>query len=312
MKHGRLRVVAAPSANRVRDARQKSVNYDSVRPAIQPQASAADSRMRPPKGDGEMLERFTKIHSGRPRSLAMSFIGLGAIVGLCACTGLPEIDGRATAEVYRQAIASPIRNEQDHRNDAERHPAEFLPFTQVRPGMQVLDVSAGAGYTSQLLALVVGPTGMVWSQTPRPGPALTKRLSDHPQANLKVVARPFDDPVPADAPKLDLITLILNYHDISYLPVDRAQMNQRLFAALKPGGRYVIIDHSGRSGTGISEGKTLHRIDEAVVMDEVRKAGFVLDVESDFLRNPADPRDQTSTGSPIPTDKFALRFVKPR
>ncbi len=74
----------------------------------------------------------------------------------------------------------------------------------------------------------------------------------------------------------------------------------------------MIIDHAGRSGTGITEGKTLHRIDEAVVLAEVRQAGFVLDAESNFLRNPADPRDQTSTGSPIPTDKFALRFVKPR
>ena len=178
--------------------------------------------------------------------------------------------------------------------------------------MQVLDVSAGGGYTSQLLALAVGPTGVVWAQAPQPGAALTKRLTDHPQANLVVVARPFEDPVPEQAPKLDLITLVLNYHDISYLPVDRARMNQRLFSALKPGGRYVIIDHSGRSGTGISEGKTLHRIDEAVVLAEVRQAGFVLDAEGDFLRNPADPRDQTSTGSPIPTDKFALRFVKPR
>ncbi|MEP6998374.1 MAG: hypothetical protein ABI900_12045, partial [Betaproteobacteria bacterium] len=186
------------------------------------------------------------------------------------------------------------------------------PFTQVRPGMRVLDVSAGGGYTSQLLALAVGPTGVVFAQAPQPGAALSKRLADHPQQNLVVVARPFEDPVPEQAPRLDLITLVLNYHDISYLPVDRAKMNGRLFAALKPGGRYVIIDHSGRSGTGISEGKTLHRIDEAIVLTEVRKAGFILDAESDFLRNPADPREQTSTGSPIPTDKFALRFVKPR
>ncbi|MGH8315992.1 MAG: class I SAM-dependent methyltransferase, partial [Steroidobacterales bacterium] len=231
---------------------------------------------------------------------------------LQACSTLPTADARAAAERYRLAIASPIRTDQDRRNDAERHPAEFLPFTQVQPGMQVLDVSAGAGYTTQLLALVVGPAGTVWAQTPRPGAALTKRLSDYPQANVQVVARPFDDPVPEQAPQLDLITLILNYHDISYQQVDRAQMNRRLFAALKPGGHYVVIDHSARSASGISDGKTLHRIDEAVVLTEVRQAGFVLEAESDFLRNPADPRDRTSSGSAIPTDKFALRFVKPR
>ena len=185
-------------------------------------------------------------------------------------------------------------------------------FAQVKPGMQVLDVSAGGGYTSQLLALAVSPNGTVWAQSPKPGATLAKRLAEHPQANLNVVARPFEDPVPGEAPKLDLITLVNNYHDITYLEVDRAKMNARLFAALKPGGRFVVIDHSGRNGTGISEGKTLHRIEESVVLDEVRQAGFVLDLEGDFLRNPADRRDESSSEPKVPTDKFALRFVRPQ
>jgi predicted methyltransferase len=227
------------------------------------------------------------------------------------CTTAPS-DSAISATAFEGVIANPVRSDQDRSMDASRHPAEFLAFTQVRPGMQVLDVSAGAGYTSQLLALAVGPTGMVWAQSPRPGATLTKRLADHPQANLVVVTRPFDDPVPDNTPKLDLITLVLNYHDITYLPVDRAKMNAQLFAALKPGGRFIVIDHSGRKGTGISEGKTLHRIEESVVLDEVRKAGFVLDAEGDFLRNPADPRDEPSGEPKVPTDKFALRFVRPR
>ena len=218
----------------------------------------------------------------------------------------------ASTEHYQNAIQSPIRTEQDRRMDATRRPAEFLPFTQVKPGMQVLDVSAGAGYTSQLLALVVGATGKVWAQREQPGVTLAKRLSDHPQANLVVVLRPFEDPVPEQAPKFDLITLILNYHDITYMPVDRDKMNQRLFAALKPGGHFVVIDHSARPGADVAVGKTLHRIDEAIVRAEVRKAGFVLEAESDFLRDPADTREQPSGDAGIATDKFALRFVKPK
>lgn len=228
------------------------------------------------------------------------------------CAPAAAADSNVAVADYERVIASPVRTDQDRHMDAARKPAEFLPFTQVKPGMQVLDVSAGAGYTSQLLALAVGPTGTVWAQTPRPGPTLVKRLVEHPQANLIVVERPFEDPVPDQAPKLDLITFVLNYHDVTYQQVDRARMNERLFAALKPGGRLIVIDHSARSGTGISEGKTLHRIDEAVVLAEVRQAGFVLDAESDFLRNPADPRDEPSTQPKVPTDKFALRFVKPR
>ena len=248
-----------------------------------------------------MIERF------RP-AVACVAVALGILSG---CATPPAGDKSGSTAQYAGVIASPVRTDQDRRMDAARHPAEFLPFTQVKPGMQVLDVSAGAGYTSQLLALAVGPGGKLWAQSPRPGPTLTKRLADQPQANFIVVTRPFDDPVPAEAGKLDLITIVLNYHDITYLPVDRAAMNAKLFAALKPGGRLVVIDHSGRAGTGTLEGKTLHRIDEAVVLAEVRQAGFVLDAQGDFLRNPADPRDESSNEPKVPTDKFALRFVKP-
>jgi predicted methyltransferase len=232
--------------------------------------------------------------------------------GLLSSYSTAQGDNKPATAGYVNVVASPVRTDQDRKMDASRHPAEFLAFAQVKPGMQVLDVSAGAGYTSQLLALAVGPSGKLWAQSPKPGPTLAKRLDDNPQANFVVVARPFEDPIPDQAPKLDLITLVLNYHDITYLPVDRAKMNERLFAALKPGGHFIVIDHSGRSGTGISEGKTLHRIEESVVLNEVRQAGFVLEAEGDFLRNPADPRDTPSGEPKVPTDKFALRFVKPQ
>ena len=241
---------------------------------------------------------------------ASVMLTLAASIAGCATT--PAEDPRAAAERYQAVIARPVRTDQDRRMDAARHPAEFLPFTQVKPGMQVLDVSTGGGYTTQLLALAVGPTGKVWAQTPQPGATITKRLADQPQPNIALVARPFEDPVPDGIPKLDLITIVLNYHDISYLPVDRAKMNHRLYAALKPGGRLVIVDHSARAGTGIADGKTLHRIDEAVVLAEAKQAGFVLESEGSFLRNPADTRTESSNEPKVPTDKFALRFVKPQ
>lgn len=244
------------------------------------------------------------------RSLVV--LAAATIAGLVSSSSTGQGANKAASATYEEVVASPVRTDQDRRMDASRHPAEFLAFAQVKPGMQVLDVSAGGGYTSQLLALAVGPSGKLWAQSPKPGPTLAKRLDDHPQANFVVAARPFEDPIPDQAPKLDLITLVLNYHDITYLPVDRAKMNERLIAALKPGGHFVVIDHSGRSGTGISEGKTLHRIEESVVVNEVQQAGFVLEAESNFLRNPADPRDVPSSEPKVPTDKFALRFVKPQ
>ena len=241
-----------------------------------------------------------------------AFIYALFVLLLGACTALQPAGPSLSAEQARTVVENPIRTDRDRQMDASRKPVEFLAFAQVGPGMRVLDVSAGAGYTTQILALAVGPTGKVWAQSPNPGAALTKRLGDHPQASVVVSKRPFDDPMPEDAAGLDVVTLVNNYHDISYLPVDRAQMNRKLFAALKPGGRYIVMDHSAVAGSGTSAGKTLHRIDEATVRDEVRQAGFVLDGEATFLRNPSDARDKPSTSQEQSSDKFLLRFVKPR
>ncbi len=212
--------------------------------------------------------------------------------------------------IYKNAVASPNRTDDDRGADAKRKPLEFLQFSKVRPGMRVLDIAAGGGYTTELLALVVGNNGTVWAQEPELQPALLKRVTSSSQTNIDPVIMPYDDPVPNAATNLDLITIIMNYHDIAYMPIDRAQMNKKLFDALKPGGYLVVLDHSAKAGSGISDAKTLHRIEEKVVVDELQKAGFTLDQEGDFLRNPADPRDQPFFKMQIPTDKFALRFVK--
>ena len=242
------------------------------------------------------------------RTLACAALSTFILAG-CA---MPATDNNAvSADNYRAMLASSVRTDADRNIDDRRLPAELLAFADVRPGMRVLDVAAGGGYTSQLLALAVGPSGKLWAQAPNPGARLNDRLTAHPQENFIVVKRPFDDPVPPGAAPLDVVTLILNYHDISYLPVDRDAMNRKIFAALKPGGRYIVVDHAALPGTGITVGKTLHRIEEAYVVAEVKKAGFVLDREGSFLRNASDNRAETSE-PPKHTDKFVLRFVKPR
>lgn len=242
----------------------------------------------------------------------MTWAPWAAMTLLFGCATTSSDDPQQLAAHYQSVIMSPVRTDQDRRMDATRRPEAFLPFTRVRPGMRVLDVSAGGGYTSQLLALAVGETGKVWAQTTAPRPALNERLSARPQAHFMPVVRPFEDPVPAEATGLDLVTLILNYHDIAYLPVDRAKMNAKLYAALRPGGMLVLIDHAARSGTGAADAKSLHRIDEALVRSEVERAGFRFDAAADYLRNPQDARDQTTSGAKFPTDKFVLRFVKPK
>jgi predicted methyltransferase len=187
----------------------------------------------------------------------------------------------------------------------------MLSFIGVRAGMQVLDVSAGGGYTTELLARAVGPQGVVYAQTPKPSPRLIERLKSPALKNVVLVQRKFDDPVPPEAKGLDLVTLMFNYHDFGHFGVDRASLNRALFAALKRGGRYVVADHAGRPGTGISESGTLHRVEETLVRQEVEAAGFRLAEEGTFLRNPADPRDRETPDPPQPKDEFVLKFVRP-
>ena len=134
-----------------------------------------------------------------------------------------------------------------------------------------------------------------------------------PAAAIVYVGMRFDDPVPPEVAdgKLDLVTLMFNYHDFGFMGVDRAQMNRALFRALKPGGIFVVADHAGRPDTGISESGTLHRIEEAYLRREVEAAGFRLAAEGNFLRNPADTRDRNMPEPPQPKDEFVLKFVKP-
>ena len=158
-------------------------------------------------------------------------------------------------------------------------------------------METSAGYSAELLARAVGPTGMIYAQD---SAAVIERFvkdkfdirAKKPvMKNVVHVIRDFDDPVPPEVANLDLITFFFAYHDITYMAVDRTVMNKKMFAALKPGGLLILADHSAKSGDGITVAKTLHRIEEKVLREEIEAAGFRLVAEADFLRNPDDPRD---------------------
>ena len=191
-----------------------------------------------------------------------------------------------------------------------------LAFAAPRPGMKVLDMGAGAGYSSELMARAVAPNGMVFAQNPadlgeRAKEAFAARLATPPMKNVAADIAPFDDPIPAGVADFDLITFLFYYHDTTYMTVDRGAMDRKLFAALKPGGYLVIADHSALPGQGISVGKTLHRIEETTLRQEVEAAGFKLVATGDFWRNRTDTHDFPSFKRDMPVDNFVLKFQKP-
>jgi predicted methyltransferase len=241
--------------------------------------------------------------------LAHAVLALSAFALLGGAHAAPA--QAAQSPSYQSAIASPARTDEDRQSDAKRKPAEFLAFAQVRPGMKVLDLVAGGGTTSALLAAAVAPGGEVWAQSTKPSPKIDARLASGKVPNLHALVAPVDDPVAKGMPKLDLVTINMNYHDIVNTPADRAAMNKHLYEALKPGGHLVIIDNAAKNGSGLADTKTLHRIDEAAVIEEVTKAGFTVEAKSDYLRAPSDPREQPFWEMKgAPDDKFAIRFVK--
>ena len=242
---------------------------------------------------------------------------LAGLAMLAGWSGTPATAQDAKAPDYEAIVATPDRSDGDRQADARRQPAKLLAFAGVRTGMKVLDMEANAGYSTELLARTVGPTGIVYAQD---SAAVIERFvkdkfdirAQKPvMKNVVHVVRNFDDPIPPDVGGLDLITFFFAYHDITYMEVDRAAMNVKMFAALKPGGFLVISDHSARTGDGISVAKTLHRIEESVLRQEIEAAGFKLVGEADFLRNPEDPRDAAVSRPKIPTDEFVLKYQKP-
>jgi predicted methyltransferase len=260
-----------------------------------------------------------------------------ALLAGCAAPRSAALSSDSIAAI----VANPDRSAADRNNDLRRKPEAMLAFIGVRPGMLALDLSAGGGYTTELLARAAGPAGRVYGQnmprdavnpprrpavpegdaapaqptsvTPPARRSINDRARELTAGHIIPVTRKFEDPVPPEvAPgSLDLATLMFNYHDLETSGVNRAQMNRAVFNALKPGGVYVIADHAGRPGTGISESGTLHRIEGAFLKREVESAGFVLSEEGSFLHNPNDPRDKNTPQPPQPKDEFVMKFVKP-
>lgn len=215
-----------------------------------------------------------------------------------------------------KALADPARTADERAADAIRMPAETITFAGVQAGMTVGEFYPGGGYFTRMIADVVGPKGHVYAQEnarwidPKAETPSAFRLP-----NVTISSGPFGA---VGFPKpLDIAWVTQNYHDLKiakYGAVDTAVFNRAVFAALKPGGTFFVLDHEAPPGTDVAAIEKLHRIEKAQVIREVTAAGFKLVAEGSFLHHASDDHtlsifDKAVQGK---TDQYALRFVKPR
>ena len=223
----------------------------------------------------------------------------------------------ARAQDFKAILANPERPEDERKLDAGRKPEEVLKFFGVKPGDKVADIMAAGGYYTAILSQVVGDKGVVYSVNNAFIKGFVKdkldvRLQNPMFANVKHIDGEMDKlALPTDG-SLDFVLIHLNYHDLVLKNDNRAAMNKAIFAALKPGGVYGIVDHYAKDGSGSEFTESLHRIDKAVEVKEVTDAGFVLAKEGDMLRHPEDPRTEGVFKHRGETDRFVLRFEKPK
>ena len=243
---------------------------------------------------------------------------LAALAAVALATGATA----ATPAYVTAAIADKGRPPEDAKRDAERKPAEMLAFAGIKPGMSVVDFLPGGGYFTRIFAKAVGPKGVVYAvypppkastdaAKPTPTPAVETIAADPAYGNVKPVKASLSGiAVPA---KVDVFWTSQNYHDLHNVPgLDMGAFNRSVFDSLKPGGEYIVLDHVGVAGNPEIT-HTLHRIDPAVVRQEVEAAGFKFVSESSVLRNPADDHKAKVFDPAIRghTDQFIYKFRKP-
>jgi predicted methyltransferase len=247
---------------------------------------------------------------------------LAASLSLCACMHeAPSAAGNPSS--IAAAVADSNRPDADKLRDANRKPAQTLEFLGVKPGEQVAELLPGGGYFTRIFSKAVGPSGHVYALVPQPPanapadmPDLASKVkaiaADPNYANVTVVIQPLSKLVTPTP--VDLVFTAQNYHDLHNFPVDVVAFNRTILGSLKPGGLYVVLDHSAPAGSGLADTKTLHRIDADVVKQEVTAAGFEFVGASDVLANAGDSRTAMVFDASIrgKTDQFILKFRKPK
>jgi len=228
------------------------------------------------------------------------------------------------ANVAAAVANTGARSEANLKLDEGRKPAELLTFLGLERGMRVIDMFGGNRYWAEIISPAIGPEGqlIVWQPT--------QFMNDKRKAefdafaakarNVALITTPMEAPM-IGTNAYDFMIMNLDYHDVYWQNAERKiprmepdSWLKRIYAAMKPGAVVGIIDHIASPGGDTREVvEKLHRIDPAVVRADFERAGFVLEAESQLLRNPADDHSLLVFDDKIrgKTDRFIFKFRKP-
>jgi predicted methyltransferase len=246
------------------------------------------------------------------------------LLAACAAASLATAAVVAAPAIpaYVAAAVADKGRDDDKDADARRHLAEVIAFSGVKAGDKVVDLIPGSGYFTKVFSKIVGPTGhvyMIWpneyAKEAQPDPIKNQGLARTGYPNTSVILQPgaeFSTPEP-----VDLVFTVQNYHDYpdKFMgKIDPMIFNREVFKALKPGGIFLVVDHTAEAGSGMRDTDTLHRIDPAIVKQQVTAAGFVFVGESSALKNPGDDLKKVVFDKSIRghTDQFIYKFRKPK
>lgn len=248
------------------------------------------------------------------------------MLAVLMATAIPTAGSAAPVDYVNARVAAAMagRSEANVKLDESRKPVEVLAFLGLKKGMRVVDPLGGNLYWAEITAPAVGPKGSVTIWEPRQ--FYDQKIYDNymalkaRQPNVWMRVSPFEAPdLPAGA--YDFMLINLDYHDVYWesakrglVRMDPDQWLKTIYAAMKPGAVVGVIDHVANPGDTRATVDKLHRIDPAVVKADFKRAGFVLEGESDLLRNPADDHSLLVFDAAIrgKTDRFIFKFRKPK
>lgn len=265
----------------------------------------------------------------------VSFIAISAALAACASNttdaGLapaevpepPMLDAPAVdLALVNEAVVNPARPETDIERDEMRKPSAVIEFIELQPGDTVVEMEAGGGYFTEIFSYYLGDEGKLYMQNPAAfdaflGDSVETRLEG--LDNVEYLKTDFDA-LTLEDDTVDVVTWFQGPHELWYTPESGTALVSNpdnafpeIVRVLKPGGTFVVIDHTAPAGAPATTGGDTHRIDPQIVRDLAMEAGLVLVAESDLYDNPDDDLtanvfDEKVRGM---TDQFLMKFEKP-